>query len=157
MSDEEGTETRPSVLPSVAVYSEISPPSPMNMNGNLADNWKYFKKSWKNYILATELDKNDKAIVLATLYTVLGKEANEIAENLEVTDPPDPDSLLKALSSYFEPQKNTIFERYLFNSTVQEESETIDQFLNRLRKLAAVCDYGTLTSQLIRDRLIIDR
>ena len=137
MSDEEGTETRPSIIPSVAVYSQIPPPSQMNMKGNLADNWKYFKKSWKNYVFATGLDKKDKAIVLATLYTVLGKEANEIAENLEVTDPADPDSLLDALSSYFEPQKNTIFERYLFNSTVQEESETIDQFLNRLRKLAA--------------------
>ena len=155
MSDEEGTETRPSIIPSVAVYSQIPPPSQMNMKGNLADNWKYFKKSWKNYVFATGLDKKDKAIVLATLYTVLGKEANEIAENLEVTDPADPDSLLDALSSYFEPQKNTIFERYLFNSTVQEESETIDQFLNRLRKLAATCDYGTLTSQLIRDRLVI--
>ena len=125
------------------------------MKGNLADNLKYFKKSWKNYILARGLDKKDKAIVLATLYTVLGKEANEIAENLEVTDLADPGSLLEALSSYFKPQKNTIFERYLFNSTVQEESETIDQFLNRLRKLAATCDYGTLTSQLIRDRLVI--
>ena len=56
---------------------------------------------------------------MATLYTVLGKEANQIAENLEVTDPADPDSLIAALASYFEPQKNTIFERYrsVFEST----------------------------------------
>ena len=128
MLDEKGTETRPSVIRSVTVYSQI--PLLVNIKGNLADNWKYFKKSWENYILATGLDKKDKAIVLATLYTVLGKEANEIAENLEVADP---DSLLEALSSYFEPQNNTIFERYLFNSIVQDESETIDQFLNRLK------------------------
>ena len=143
------------VIPSVTVYSQIPLPSPMNTKGNMADNWKYFKKSWNNYKLATGLDKKDKAVVLATLYTVLGREANQIAENLEVADPADPESLIEALSNYFEPQKNTIFERYLFNTTVQEDNETIDQYLNRLRKLAATCDYGYLTSQIIRDRLVI--
>ena len=39
--------------------------------------------------------------------------------------------------------------------TVQKESETIDQYLNRLRKLSLTCDYGTLTSQLIRNRLVV--
>ena len=106
-----------------------------------------FLKSWNNYKLATGLDNKDKAVVLATLYTVLGREANQIAENLEVADPADPESLIEALSNYFE--------RYLFNTTVQEDNETIDQYLNRLRKLAATCDYGCLTSQLICDRLVI--
>ena len=39
--------------------------------------------------------------------------------------------------------------------TVQKESETIDQYLNRLRKLSLTCDNGTLTSQLIRNRLVV--
>ena len=39
--------------------------------------------------------------------------------------------------------------------TVQKESETIDQYLNRLRKLPMTCDYGTMTSQLIRNRLVV--
>ena len=33
---------------------------------------------------------------MATLYTALGKEANQIAQNSQVTDPPDPDSLIAA-------------------------------------------------------------
>lgn len=154
MTDEEGN-LPSSLIPSVAVYSQIPPPSSMNTKGNLAENWKYFKKSWNNYKLATGLDKKANNVVLATLYTILGREANQIAENLEVTDPTDPDSLIEALSNYFEPQKNTIFERYLFNTAVQEDNESIDQYLNRLRKLAATCEYGTLTSELIRDRLVI--
>ena len=64
------------------------------------------------------MDKKDKAVVMATLYTILGKEANQIAENLEVTDLANPDSLIEALKNYFKPQKNTIFERYLFHTTV---------------------------------------
>ena len=93
--------------------------------------------------------------MLATLYTVLGKEANQIAENLDVTDLSEPDSLIDALTNYFEPQKNIIFERCLFNTAIQEENESIDQYLNRLRKLATTCDYGAFTNQLICDRLAI--
>jgi hypothetical protein len=130
MSDNEGT-LPTQLMPSVAVYSQIPPPA--YTKGNTLENWRYFKKSWSNYRLATGLEKKDKNIVLATLYTVLGRETNQIAENLEVTDPTDPDSLIHALTNYFEPQKNTIFERYVFNTTVQEDNESIDQYLNRLR------------------------
>ena len=52
MSVEEGN-----VIPSVAVYSQIPPPASMNTKGNSVENWKYFKKSWNNYKLATGLDK----------------------------------------------------------------------------------------------------
>ena len=120
MLDEERNLPATTVIPSVTVYSQIPLPSPMNTKGNLANNWKYFKKSWNNYKLAKGLDKKDKAAVLATLYTVLGREANQIAENLEVSDPADPESLIEALSNYFEPQKNIIFERYLSPSRRRE-------------------------------------
>ena len=153
--EEDNQQPRVTLAPSVAVYSQIPPPPPVNMNGNLAENLKFFKKSWSNYIVATELDKKAKNVVLATLYTVLGTEVNQIAENLPVTDLSNSDSLMEALSKFFEAQKNTIFERYLFNTANQGENENIDQYLNRFRKLAATCDYGTLTNQLIRGRLVI--
>ena len=80
------------LTPLVAVYSQIPSPAQVNMKGNLADNWKFLKKSWNNFKVTTGLDKKEKNVVLATLYTVLGKEANQIAENLDVTDPTEPES-----------------------------------------------------------------
>ena len=38
MSDEEETLPTPLAIPSVAIYSQIPPPSPMNTKSNLADN-----------------------------------------------------------------------------------------------------------------------
>ena len=61
---------------------------------------------------------------------------------------------LQALTQYFEPQRNTIFERYLLKNANQE-NENIDQYLNRLRKLTSTCAYGSLCDELIRDRLVI--
>ena len=73
---------------------------------------------------------------------------------MPVANRTDPDSFLQALTQHFEPQRNIIFERYLFNSANQEE-ENIDQYLSRLRKLASTCVYGALCDELIRDRLVI--
>ena len=36
-----------------------------------------------------------------------------------------------------------------------QENENIDQYLNRLRKLASICTYDALCDELIPDRLVI--
>ena len=46
--------------------------------GDLANNWEFFKESWTNYKIATELDtKSDKIRVDALLATI-GKEMLQI-------------------------------------------------------------------------------
>ena len=49
---------------------------------------------------------------------------------------------------------NETFERYTFNICVQQESETIDAYVSKLRKLAKTCNYGELEESLIRDRIV---
>lgn len=44
---------------------------------------------------------------------------------------------------------------HFFGNLRQEEGETIDAFVTRLREKAATCEYGTLRDQLIRDRLVL--
>ena len=51
------------------------------------------------------------------------RKAGDIAEN-----PEDPDLIFATLDDYFEPQKDTIFERYMFNSANQEEHESVDHY-----------------------------
>ena len=47
------------------------------------------------------------------------------------------------------------YERYVLNSCFQTPYETVDYLVNRLRKLASSCQYGALTEEMIRDRLVI--
>ena len=64
-------------------------------------------------------------------------------------------SSLKALEAYFKPKTNVVYERFLFlNSATQSFEEGIDEFVNRLRKMASSCKYGALTDEMIRDRII---
>ena len=112
------------------MYSQLPMPPPMSLKGNLADNWTFFKESWESYKIATELGKKPKQVILETY---------QIAKNLPVADHTDPNSFLQALTQYFEPQGNIIFEHYLFNNANQENESA----------------YGPLCDELIRDRLII--
>ena len=48
-----------------------------------------------------------------------------------------------------------VYERYLFNSSTQGPDEGIDEFVNRLRKQASSCKFGTLTDEMICNRIVI--
>ena len=87
----------------------------------------------------------------------MGKDCLQIYRNLSLT-PEQQESVqgcLEALEAYFKPQRNVVYERYVFNSCVQSQDENVDAYVNRLRKLASSCDFGALTDELIRDRLVI--
>ena len=54
----------------------LPPPPALEIHDlQAAEKWKNFKRVWDNYTLATELNKKDKAIQVATLLTVIGEEA----------------------------------------------------------------------------------
>ena len=133
----------------------LPPPDKMIMTGDLAHNWEYFEDSWDNYVKATELKKRGEPVVVATLLSTLGKQCYLVYKNLPLSDRTKSQDILKALRDYFKPKTNIIYERYLFNSCVQEKNQTFDQFLNKLRELASTCEYDQLNDQLIRDRIVI--
>ena len=134
----------------------ISPPEKMVVDGHVAGNWEFFKDAWNNYAIAVELSKKDNAIQVATLLSVMGKDCLSVFKNLPMTEDEkkDPAEILKKLTKHFEPAKNTIYERFSFNSCVQGK-DTSDVFVSKLRQLAASCAYGALKEELIRDRIVI--
>ncbi|XP_038055836.1 uncharacterized protein K02A2.6-like [Patiria miniata] len=138
-------------------HSLIPPPAKMDMKGDQVSNWQFFKSSWQNYLVATELDKKDTSIHVATLLTVMGKECYEVYENLPLTEEQrkSPQQILTSLGAHFDPKRNVVYTRFMFNSCKQEPKENIDTFLNRLRKLTTTCNYGALLDEMLRDRQVI--
>lgn len=66
----------------------------------------------------------------------------------------DCDKAIEALDTYFNPAVNVPYERHMFRRMSQEESETIDQFVTRLKQKALSCDYGESSDKFIRDQVI---
>ena len=88
----------------------------------------------------------------------MGSECRHIYNNnlgLTAGQQEDVAVILIELGKYFSPTKNVIFERYVFGNLKQEEGETIDAFVTRMREKAASCEYGGLRDELIRDRLVL--
>ena len=48
-----------------------------------------------------------------------------------------------------------VYERYQFNLCQQNADEPVDGFVNRLRKKASTCQFGSLIEEMIRDQLVI--
>ena len=50
-------------------------------------------------------------------------------------------SILDALEEYF---KSDLYKRYIFNTCDQQNHESIDEYVNKLRGLSETCEFGTL-------------
>ena len=87
----------------------------------------------------------------------MGRDCLQIFLNLNLSDDDKKkiDRCLEALDNYFKPSRNVVYERYVFNTCVQTNDESVQSYVTRLRKLATSCEYGELTDDLIRDRLVI--
>ncbi|UYV79648.1 K02A2.6-like, partial [Cordylochernes scorpioides] len=139
------------------MYLQIPPPEPVNFRGNIVENWRYFKSHWRNFSIATGLDNKEDKLKVATLLSIIGKEAYNIFEHLDLSDEQrnNSDEIINALTQHFTPKINIIYERSIFNQTNQETNESIEQYICRLRKLSSTCNYGAMTEEMIRDRLVL--
>ena len=106
--------------------------------------------------MASGLDQKGPSVRLATFPSVMGKECLQIFLNLNFgAEELTISSALKALETYFLRKRNVVYERYVLNSCIQSSEEAIDCLVNRLRKIASSCQFGTPTDEMIRDRLVI--
>ncbi|GBM18819.1 hypothetical protein AVEN_203097-1 [Araneus ventricosus] len=134
----------------------IPPPEAMKLAGNVVEKWNFFKVNWKNYSVVTELNEKDEKIKAALLF-IIGRDTIRIHQHLDISPEERKDSsvIIEALSKYFKPAINVIYERSILNAAVQEDDESIEQYICRLRKLTSTCNYQNMLEELIRDRFLL--
>ncbi|KXJ09560.1 hypothetical protein AC249_AIPGENE18820 [Exaiptasia diaphana] len=60
--------------PQISVPSNFPVPTPMMCRGDQVGNWEFFLQQWRDYEIATGLDKRSEKIRLATFRSVMGRE-----------------------------------------------------------------------------------
>ena len=127
---------------------QLLPPDILELNdGSTAVNWRTWVSAWKNYSLATKLDKEEQERQEATLLAVIGKEENKVFCTFTWASEGDGKKIapvIKKCEDYCIPRENTIYERFLFFARDQRESETVDQYVTELHQIAANCDFESL-------------
>ena len=58
------------------------------------------------------------------------------------------DAAITALNRYFTVTPNRIFQRHMFRKAVQNQSETVAQYVSRLRTMAIGCEYTNVDSEI---------
>lgn len=132
-------------------------PEPMSIDGNLCANWKRFKRSFEIYMIAADIERKTDVIKINTFLNALGADAVEIFDLLEMEedDRKKYDAVIKAFESHCSPQKNQIYERYMFYQRKQREGESFDAFLIDIQKLVKTCEFNDKEKEMLRDRIVM--
>ena len=115
--------------------------------------WKRWKRAFHLYVASKGI--TNQAQKVALLLHSGGMELQEIFYTLAPEDEAQNnfDNCVAILDNYFTPKVNVPFERHGFRQMAQLQSETIDQFVCRLRQKAVSCEFDKV-DEAIRDQLI---
>ena len=108
--------------------------------------WTRWLERFNTYLLAADI--KDDARKRALLLYQAGPEVHEIFKTLEEGETKDFKSAVKALTEYFELEKNVIYRTYVFRQATQGKEESIDEFHTRLRGLAKYCDFTNIDFEI---------
>ena len=142
----------------MATGYQIPPPKPMSFKGtDMETNWKVFEDEFKDFVTATELNKKDDKIQVATLRSLMGPECRKRLKDLNLTEEQSKktESILAKLSEEFTPKRNVLYDRHLFFDAHQLEKESIEEYVRRVRKLLEPCKFENMAEQMLRDRIVL--
>ncbi len=119
--------------------------------GDLKGNWIKFRQLWDSYELLTGLNTKPDKIRIAMFIQAIGTDNLDIHNGLpyQEGDNEKMDKILQLWEEHAKGKVNIIYERYTFNTYVQND-ETIEEFIQKCKQ------YGALRDELIRDRIVTD-
>ena len=132
-------------LPAIAPFKPHGDPT------SVSQRFAKWKKSFEYFLGASAITSDARK--KATLLHLIGPEVQEIFDTLTPASE-SYESTLNALDQHFSVQKNIPFERSVFHQCKQRQGESLEQYVTRLRQLAATCDYGPAVDEQIRDQVI---
>ena len=109
--------------------------SALSFDGNTSEIWRRFKQQFQKYLVASGSQDKDDTNKIAILLNFAGEDAIEVFNTFEFSEGEDKklDKVIKQFETYCSPRKNVVFERYQLWKITQKESETVDQFVTRLK------------------------
>ncbi|XP_072377884.1 uncharacterized protein [Diabrotica undecimpunctata] len=135
------------------VFANISAPSEFDFTQ--PQTWHQWKKRVERYMSISGFGQKSDKDKLDLLLYLMGNEAEDILLQNQPGENASFQDVMQIFDNHFIPRRNTIFERFQFNSRVQRPGEPVGNFISSLHTLAEHCSYGALKDELIRDRIVI--
>ena len=96
----EGSDNMVSAMPTLPFGIKLPPP--LKTDGNLATNWKRYKRTWDNYAIVARLERFDEKCKTAMFLSVIGEDALEIFDGMNFTPETDNQVLYKVVEKFEE-------------------------------------------------------
>ena len=133
----------------------LEPPVPFNFR--TPDDWPRWKRRFEQFRVASGLVSDGEVKQVNTLLYCIGEEAEAVLTSTNATeeDREVHDTVVAKFDAFFRVRRNVIFERARFYRRSQLVGESAEQFIMELYTLAEHCNYGDMTDEMIRDRLVV--
>lgn len=127
--------------------------SPLRTTGDMAENWRKFKRNYEAFIRAYYDCASDEKKIAILLHAG-GDIVNDAFDSFFLTKSERRNlrKVITAFDNYFLP--STTHERHLFFSRKQLPGESYQDFLVALQILSNSCDFGNLKESLVKDMFI---
>ncbi|XP_035711740.1 uncharacterized protein LOC118437070 [Folsomia candida] len=134
---------------------QVCPPEQFSFSS--PSDWPRWKRRFERFRIASGLVNKTEVEQVNSLIYFMGDQADDIllSFGLSSDDQKKFDTVLAKFEAHFIVKRNTIYERSRFNSRVQENGESVDEFITSLYSLSEYCEYGQLKDELIRDRIVV--
>jgi transposase InsO family protein len=139
---------------SVALF-QVKNPEPFNFSS--PSEWPKWRKRFERFRIASGLNTKGEEEQVNMLIYLMGDQADDILLSFQLSadDQKKYKAVIDKFEGHFVLRRNVIYERAKFNSRVQREGETVDDFITALYSLAEHCEYKTLHDEMIRDRIVV--
>lgn len=136
--------------------SYVKPPEALSLIGNVSENWRRFWQRFDLFMKATDLDTRDESKKIAVFLNIIGDDGLELFNSFTLSDTESQSltAIKLKFEEYCSPKKNIIFERFKFNSIVQKEGQSFDNFLTELHKGVKTTEYKD-QEEMVRDRIVM--
>ena len=133
----------------------LKPPDPFNFQ--TPDDWPQWIARFNQFREAAGLAAESNEKQVNTLLYCMGEGVSSVLASTNITSDERKvyQKVVEKLDAFFKVRRNVIFERARFNRRCQREGEPIDTYIMELYKLTENCDYGALTAEMIRDRIVV--
>ena len=112
-----------------------------------AKQWKYFQKTFSNFLTAV----GENANKLQLLVNHISPDVYLLIEECLTYE-----QAITTLRKLYVKPPNEVYARHLLATRVQQESESLDSFLQALKDLSKDCNFGAVTAAQHRDEYIRD-
>lgn len=130
-------------------------PEPLEVNGDLSENWKNFKSAFETFAIASGIEDKVSSRKAAVLTNLMGEEAKRNlfpVIDIKAEDQKDYEKLVAALEKYCVAKANLLYSRHQFYSRKQEEGEPFDNFWRELKRMVTACQFTDMS--VLRDRVV---